>query len=67
MPLDEGEVFVSADYSQIELRLLAHLSGDEHLIASFNSGEDFHASTASRVFGVPMDDVTPQMRGRASM
>lgn len=65
VPLDEGEVFVSADYSQIELRLLAHLSGDKHLIASFNSGEDFHASTASRVFGVPMDDVTPQMRSRA--
>ena len=65
VPLNEGEVFVSADYSQIELRLLAHLSGDEHLIASFNSGEDFHASTASRVFGVPMDDVTPQMRSRA--
>ena len=65
VPLGEGEVFVSADYSQIELRLLAHLSGDEHLIASFNSGEDFHASTASRVFGAPMDDVTPQMRSRA--
>lgn len=65
VPLGEGEVFVSADYSQIELRLLAHLSGDEHLIASFNSGEDFHASAASRVFGVPMDDVTPQMRSRA--
>lgn len=65
VPLGEGEVFVSADYSQIELRLLAHLSGDEHLIASFNSGEDFHASTASRVFGVPIDDVTPQMRSRA--
>ena len=65
VPLNAGEVFVSADYSQIELRLLAHLSGDEHLIASFNSGEDFHASTASRVFGVPMDDVTPQMRSRA--
>jgi DNA polymerase-1 len=65
VPLGEGEVFVSADYSQIELRLLAHLSGDEHLTASFNSGEDFHASTASRVFGVPMDDVTPQMRSRA--
>lgn len=65
VPLGEGEVFVSADYSQIELRLLAHLSGDKHLIASFNSGEDFHASTASRVFGVPMDDVTPQMRSRA--
>ncbi|MDR4015458.1 MAG: DNA polymerase I [Eggerthellaceae bacterium] len=65
VPLNEGEVFVSADYSQIELRLLAHLSGDDHLIDSFNSGEDFHASTASRVFGVPMCDVTPQMRSRA--
>lgn len=65
VPLNAGEVFISADYSQIELRLLAHLSGDEHLISSFNSGEDFHASTASRVFGVPMCDVTPQMRSRA--
>lgn len=65
VPLHEGEVFVSADYSQIELRLLAHLSGDERLISSFNSGEDFHASTASRVFGVPMTEVTPQMRSRA--
>lgn len=65
VPLHEGEVFVSADYSQIELRLLAHLSGDQHLIGAFNSGEDFHASTASRVFGVPMAEVTPQMRSRA--
>ncbi len=65
VPLAEGELFLSADYSQIELRLLAHLSGDEHLISSFNSGEDFHASTASRVFGVPMEEVTPQMRSRA--
>ncbi len=65
VPQAEGHVFVSADYSQIELRLLAHLSGDEHLIASFNSGEDFHASTASRVFGVAMEEVTPQMRSRA--
>jgi len=64
-PLDDGSVFLSADYSQIELRLLAHLSGDEHLVAAFNSGADFHASTAARVFGVPVEEVTPQMRSRA--
>ncbi len=61
----DGDVFLSADYSQIELRLLAHLSGDEHLVAAFNSGADFHASTAARVFSVPVDQVTPQMRSRA--
>lgn len=65
IPLHEGEVFVSADYSQIELRLLAHLSGDEHLIDAFNSGADFHARTASRVFGIPLDEVTPLLRSRA--
>ena len=66
-PLDPaaGDVFLSADYSQIELRLLAHLSGDEHLVAAFNSGADFHASTAARVFDVPVEEVTPQMRSRA--
>ena len=63
--LRDGDVFLSADYSQIELRLLAHLSEDEHLVAAFNSGADFHAATASRVFGVPVEDVTPQMRSRA--
>ncbi|MDR2035235.1 MAG: DNA polymerase I [Coriobacteriales bacterium] len=61
----EQAVFVSADYSQIELRLLAHLSGDEHLIAAFLSGEDFHRETAARVFGVAAQQVTPEMRGRA--
>ncbi len=65
VPLRDGEVFLSADYSQIELRLLAHLSGDEHLIAAFNSGEDFHAETAARVFGVAVEEVTPQLRSRA--
>ena len=60
-----GSVFVAVDYSQIELRLLAHLSGDEHLIAAFNEGEDFHAETAARVFGVPIDEVTPALRSRA--
>ena len=63
--INEGDVFLSADYSQIELRLLAHLSADEHLVAAFNSGADFHASTASRVFDVPIDEVTPHMRSRA--
>ena len=61
----EGGVFLSADYSQIELRLLAHLSGDEGLIAAFKSGEDFHAHTAAGVFGVAVEDVTPEMRSRA--
>ena len=65
VPLNEGERFVSADYSQIELRLLAHLSGDEHLIRAFCEGEDLHAETAARVFGVSIDQVTPQMRSRA--
>ena len=61
----EGSVFLACDYSQIELRLLAHLSGDEHLIAAFCEGADFHASTAARVFGVPVEQVTPQLRSRA--
>ena len=61
----EGSVFLACDYSQIELRLLAHLSGDEHLIAAFCEGRDFHAATAARVFGVPVDEVTPQLRSRA--
>ena len=61
----EGSVFLAVDYSQIELRLLAHLSGDEHLVRAFNEGEDFHAETAARVFGVPIDQVTPQLRSRA--
>ena len=63
--IDHDSVFLSADYSQIELRLLAHLSGDEHLVTAFNSGADFHASTAARVFGVPVDEVTSEMRSRA--
>ncbi|MBM6775413.1 DNA polymerase I [Olsenella profusa] len=61
----EGSVFLACDYSQIELRLLAHLSGDEHLIAAFCEGADFHRATAARVFGVPVDEVTPQLRSRA--
>ena len=61
----EGSVFLAVDYSQIELRLLAHLSGDEHLVRAFNEGEDFHAETAARVFDVPVSEVTPDLRSRA--
>jgi DNA polymerase-1 len=61
----EGSVFLAVDYSQIELRLLAHLSGDAGLVAAFRSGEDFHAETAARVFGVPVSEVTPELRSRA--
>ena len=60
-----GKVLVDADYSQIELRLLAHISGDGNMIEAFRSGEDIHAVTASQVFGVPLIDVTKQMRSNA--
>ena len=60
-----GHVLVDADYSQIELRLLAHISGDETMKNAFLTGEDIHAVTASQVFGVPLGDVTAQMRSHA--
>ncbi|MCI7152908.1 MAG: DNA polymerase I [Flavonifractor plautii] len=60
-----GRVLVDADYSQIELRLLAHIAGDEHMIAAFRTGEDIHTVTASQVFGVPQEQVTHEMRRRA--
>ena len=60
-----GHVLVDADYSQIELRLLAHISGDETMKNAFLTGEDIHAVTASQVFGVPLEDVTAQMRSHA--
>lgn len=60
-----GMVLVDADYSQIELRLLAHISGDKTMQEAFLSGEDFHAVTASHVFGVPLSEVTPAMRSSA--
>lgn len=63
--VDDESVFLAVDYSQIELRLLAHLSGDEHLIRAFKEGEDFHAETAARVFGVDVSQVTPELRSRA--
>lgn len=58
-------VLVDADYSQIELRLLAHISGDETMKNAFLTGEDIHAVTASQVFGIPLDEVTPQQRSHA--
>jgi DNA polymerase I len=58
------ECLLSADYSQIELRIMAHLSGDEALIAAFASGHDFHAATASRVFGLPPAEVGPELRAK---
>ncbi|MCX5121480.1 DNA polymerase I [Micromonospora sp. NBC_00362] len=56
------ECLLTADYSQIEMRIMAHLSSDDALIDAFNSGADFHAATASSVFGVPLDEVTPDQR-----
>ena len=61
----EGNVLVDADYSQIELRLLAHISGDEGMIAAFNSGKDIHRTTASEVFRVPFAEVTNEQRSAA--
>lgn len=65
VPAQPGHLMVGADYSQIELRILAHLSGDEGLIDAFTSGEDFHAATAARVFGVQIDQVETGQRSRA--
>jgi DNA polymerase I len=62
---EKGHVFLSADYSQIELRLMAHLSKDAGMIADFLSGNDIHAATASKIFGVDIKDVTREMRSRA--
>ncbi|HAX93059.1 MAG TPA: DNA polymerase I [Bacteroidales bacterium] len=62
---EEGHLFLSADYSQIELRLMAHLSRDESMIADFLSGSDIHAATAAKIFGVDLADVTREMRARA--
>ena len=65
VPGDGFDCILSADYSQIELRLLAHMSGDENLIDAFQKGQDIHARTASEVFGVPINDVSPDLRRKA--
>ncbi len=62
---EEGHVFFGADYSQIELRILAHFSGDEAFVRAFREGIDVHRQTASVIFDVPLDEVTPEMRSRA--
>lgn len=62
---DEGCKILSADYSQIELRLMAHLSQDEHLIEAFRAGQDIHRATAARIFGVTLEEVTKEQRRRA--
>ena len=62
---EEGYRFVDADYSQIELRVLAHCSGDEHLIQAYKEQSDIHRITASQVFHIPFDEVTPQQRRNA--
>ena len=61
----EGKIFLSADYSQIELRLMAHLSGDESMISDFLSGQDIHSATAAKIFGTAPEEVTREMRARA--
>ena len=62
---DEGCSFFSADYSQIELRLMAHLSGDPHMIEAFNRNDDIHSATASKIYKVPIEEVTAEMRRKA--
>lgn len=62
---ENGRKLVDADYSQVELRVLAHMSGDENMIEAFSSGEDIHRKTASQVFNVSLDDVTPELRSAA--
>ena len=62
---DEGCVFLSADYSQIELRLMAHFSQDPHMVEAFRSGQDVHAATAAKIFGVPIEEVTKDQRRQA--
>ena len=61
----EGKIYIDADYSQIELRVLAHLSEDEHMIAAFKNGEDIHKQAASKVFGIPQEEVTKEQRSSA--
>ena len=62
---DDGCLFLSADYSQIELRLMAHFSQDEHMLAAFRSGQDIHAATAARIFKLPIEQITKDQRRQA--
>ena len=62
---NEDCIFFSADYSQIELRIMAHLSQDAHMIEAFRSGADIHAATAAKIYGIPVEEVTSDMRRKA--
>lgn len=62
---DEGCLFLSADYSQIELRLMAHFSQDEHMLAAFRSGQDIHSATAARIYGLPIEQISKDQRRKA--
>ncbi|MGV2488476.1 UNVERIFIED_CONTAM: DNA polymerase I, partial [Bacillus mycoides] len=62
---DEGNKLISADYSQIELRLIAEISGEENMIKAFQNGEDIHASTAAKLFKIPIEEVTKTQRSQA--
>lgn len=62
---DDGQIFLSADYSQIELRVMAHLSGDPHMVDAFRQGHDVHAATAAKIFHKDIEDVTPDERRKA--
>ncbi len=62
---DEGSVFMSADYSQIELRIMAHLSGDKNMLDAFNSGYDIHTATAAKIYKIPLEEVNANMRRNA--
>ena len=62
---DDGCLFLSADYSQIELRLMAHFSQDEHMLAAFRTGQDIHAATAARIYGLPIEQITKDQRRKA--
>ena len=59
---EEGKVYIDADYSQIELRVLAHISNDEHMIQAFKEGQDIHKQAASKVFKTPIEEVTKEQR-----
>ena len=62
---DDGGLFLSADYSQIELRIMAHLSGDKNMLDAFNSGHDIHTATAAKIYKIPLEEVTTDMRRKA--
>src|SRR5690606_8443675 len=65
IPKDADHILLSADYSQIELRIVAGMSGDENMVNAFKSGADIHTATAAQVFNVPVEDVTKEMRYKA--